>query len=133
MMESGGIFAVTALAVTAAMIGLFLKESKLPVLGLLIAIAAGAIIFLKLLPALANLFSGFQDIAALSGVNSYYVGLMLKIIGVAYIAEFGAQLCRDAGQSALAMKIEFAAKIGVMLMALPILAGVIRSVLALLT
>ncbi|MEG1537939.1 MAG: stage III sporulation protein AD, partial [Clostridiales bacterium] len=121
MMESGGIFAVTALAVTAAMIGLFLKESKLPVLGLLIAIAAGAIIFLKLLPALANLFSGFQDIAALSGVNSYYVGLMLKIIGVAYIAEFGAQLCRDAGQSALAMKIEFAAKIGVMLMALPIL------------
>ncbi len=131
-MGESGIFALTALAIAAAMIAVFLKESKLPVLGMLAALAAGAVIFLKLLPSLSGLLTGFADIASLSGVNSYYLGLMLKIIGVAYIAEFGAQLCRDAGQSALAMKIEFVAKVGIMLLALPILAAVIRSIMQLL-
>ena len=131
MADAGNIIAVTGVAVVAAMVSLFLKESKLPVLAMLTALAAGAIILIELLPSLQTLIDGFSNISAASGLNSYYLLLMLKIIGIAYIAEFGAQLCRDAGQGAVAIKIEFAAKIGIMLLSLPILSAVIQSVLAL--
>lgn len=131
MADAGGIIAVTGVALVATMVSLFLKESKLPVLAMLTALAAGAIILIELLPSLQKLIDGFGSISTASGLNSYYLLLMLKIIGIAYIAEFGAQLCRDAGQGAIAIKIEFAAKIGIMMLSLPILSAVIQSVLAL--
>jgi stage III sporulation protein AD len=57
---------------------------------------------------------------------------VLKIMGIAYIAEFGAQVCRDAGEGSTATKIEFAAKILVMVLALPIIVAILESVLRLL-
>ena len=60
-----------------------------------------------------------------------YMGTILKIVGVAYIADFGSQICRDAGEGALASKIEFAAKIIVLVMAVPIIVAVLQSLLKL--
>ncbi|MGQ0512778.1 SpoIIIAC/SpoIIIAD family protein, partial [Bacillus sp. D-CC] len=46
---------------------------------------------------------------------------LLTIIGIAYIAEFGAQITKDAGQGAIASKIELAGKILILVMAIPII------------
>ena len=51
---------------------------------------------------------------------------LLKIIGIAYIAEFGAQITKDAGQGAIASKIELAGKILILVMAIPILTVVMK-------
>ncbi|MHB8157554.1 MAG: stage III sporulation protein AD, partial [Desulfocucumaceae bacterium] len=56
-------------------------------------------------------------------------GTILKIVGIAYIADFGAQICRDAGEGAVASKIEFAAKIMVLVLAVPIVVAVLNSLL----
>jgi len=124
---------VAALALTAAAIAVFLKSSRLPTAALLVTLAAGAVVFIRLLPSLSTLFGSFGQIGELAGVNQTYLTLLLKIIGLAYVAEFTAQLCRDADQGATALKIEFAAKVAIMLLALPILAAIIDTVLSLLS
>ena len=132
MTGSLSILPLLGLAVIAAVAAVFLKESRLPTLALLLTLAAGALIFLGLLPALAQLVAAFTALGESIGADGDYLQLMLKIIGLSYLAEFCAQLCRDAGQGAAAFKIELAAKTGVLLLALPVLAAVISSVSSLL-
>ncbi len=126
------IFSLVGLAVLGAVVAIFLKESKLPVFSLLLALTVGAIIFIWLLPKLEEVLRLFQDIAAKANLNTYYLATVFKVIGVAYIAEFGAQLCRDAGQGAIALKVELGAKVGILLLAMPIMASILQSVLGLL-
>ncbi len=129
---AGGLFSLIAVALTAAVAAVFLRDTRLPAMAVLLMLAAGALIFLRLLPSLRQLWQAFAAIGDASGVNTAYVALLLKIIGVAYLAEFAAQVCRDAGQGAAALKIEFAAKVAVLLLALPVLQAVVAVILALL-
>lgn len=57
--------------------------------------------------------------------------IVLKIVGVAYLAEFGADICRDADEKALATKIEIAAKVGVVVLAIPIIVAILESLMRL--
>ena len=52
---------------------------------------------------------------------TFAVYVVLRVIGIAYVAQFGAELCRDAGESAVASKIEFAGKIIIMTLSMPIM------------
>lgn len=72
-----------------------------------------------------------QNIAVDANVNMVYLETILKIIGIAYIAEFGAQISRDAGQGTIASKIELGGKIIILAMALPILTAIIETVIGL--
>lgn len=132
MTGSLSVLPLLGLAVIAAAVAVFLKESRLPTLAVIVTLAAGALIFLGLLPALSQLVTAFTALGESIGADGDYLQLMLKIIGLSYLAEFCAQLCRDAGQGAAAFKIELAAKTGVLLLALPVLAAVISSVSSLL-
>lgn len=69
-----------------------------------------------------------ERIALKANVNLIYVETILKIIGIAYIAEFGAQITKDAGQGAIASKIELAGKILILAMAVPILTVIIETI-----
>ena len=108
-MNTAALFAMIAVALVAAISAVFLRESRMKTTAMLVTLAAGAIILIRLLPYLDELIQTFSALSTASGVNSSYLGLLLKIIGVAYIAEFGAQICRDAGEGAAAMKVELAA------------------------
>lgn len=72
-----------------------------------------------------------QKIAIDANVNMIYLETILKIIGIAYIAEFGAQISKDAGQGAIASKIELGGKILILAMAIPILTAIIETVIGL--
>ena len=58
-----------------------------------------------------------------------YLNTLLKIMGIAYLAEFGSQICRDAGEGVIAGKVEFAGKLLILVMALPLLAAVLETIL----
>ncbi len=72
-----------------------------------------------------------EKIAINANVNIIYVETILKIIGIAYIAEFAAQITKDAGQGAIASKIELAGKILILAMAIPILTVMIETIIKL--
>ena len=73
----------------------------------------------------------FRELAEKAQISQLYLTTILKIIGIAYITEFGSQVCRDAGEGAVASKIEFAGKIFIMLMAVPIIALVLDTIVRL--
>ncbi len=86
-----------------------------------ISILAGVIIFSLIIQHLSYIIDTIRDLSRRANLEITYFSTILKIIGTAYIVEFGAQLSRDAGENSIAMKIELAGKIIIMTLAIPIL------------
>jgi stage III sporulation protein AD len=64
-----------------------------------------------------------------ANIDIQYLPALLKIIGIAYIVEFGAEICRDAGENAIASKIELAGKVLIAIMAIPIITSLLELVI----
>lgn len=97
----------------------------------MIVVFVGCTIFLYLVDQIYEIIRMIEKIAVNANVNMMYMETILKIIGIAYIAEFGAQLTKDAGQGAIASKIELGGKILILTMAIPILTVIIETVIGL--
>lgn len=122
---------ITGIGLIATFLILILKE-HIPSLAFAITLVVGAIVFIFLIDQIQEIFHLLKKLASDANINIVYVETILKIIGIAYIAEFGAQITRDAGQSAIAAKIELAGKIIIISIAIPILKVIIETVLRLL-
>ncbi|MBY8833692.1 stage III sporulation protein AD [Bacillus licheniformis] len=121
---------IVGLGIIATFLSLIVKEQK-PTFAFLIVVFAGCTIFLFLVDQVYEIIRMIEKIAANANINMMYVETILKIIGIAYIAEFGAQLTKDAGQGAIASKIELAGKILILVMAVPILTVIIETIIGL--
>lgn len=124
---------ITAI-VTLGLIGsilLVIIRAQRPEMALQLGIAIGAIIFLSLIGRVIQIIDLLMDLAARSSVNRTYLTILLKIIGVAYITEFGAQICKDAGEGSVASKLELAGKVIIMVMAVPILVAILDMIIRL--
>jgi stage III sporulation protein AD len=122
---------VVGLGLIATFLILVIKEQK-PVFAFLLATFTGVVIFLSLVDKIADVLGILTQLAEKARVNSMFLETVLKIIGIAYIAEFGAQVTRDAGQGSIASKIELAGKILIMVMAIPIITMMIETVVQIL-
>lgn len=126
------IMQIMGLGLVAAIISVFLKETNSHTNALIVSLIVGVIIFIAILDDLAYILRALEDLAVKAKVNQLYLTTILKIIGLAYIAEFGAQISRDAGETAIAGRIEFAAKILILVLAVPILVAVFETIIRLL-
>lgn len=127
-----GLFVILGLALVATIMIVFVQDSRIPGVAVMISVFVGALIFLQVLPKIVQVIAVFQQLATRANLNQFYLSTVFKIIGIAYIAEFGAQVCRDAGQGAIATKVEFAAKVMVLVLAVPIIGAILESVVRLL-
>ena len=126
-----GIFQITAIGILAAVLSITIKKQN-PETALLIAITAGALIFLMVLPMLTEAVHMVNHLGSLADGQAPYVGLALRVVGVAYMAELGASVCSDAGETAIAAKIDLAGRAIVLVMAMPIVMDILRVVTGLL-
>ncbi|MFC4777457.1 stage III sporulation protein AD [Paenibacillus sp. GCM10023252] len=125
------IIQVVGLGLIATVLILVVREQK-PMFAFLLAAFTGLFIFLFLIGKIETVIAVLQELADRSGIPSIYLQTILKIIGIAYIAEFGAQIVRDAGQESIASKIEFAGKVLILVLAVPILSVIVETVIGLL-
>jgi stage III sporulation protein AD len=125
------IIQIVGLGLIVTILTLIIKEQK-PEIAFLLATFTGIVIFLFLIGKISSIIRILEDLATKSGINMVFLKTILKIIGVAYIAEFGAQIVRDAGQESVASKIELTGKILIMVMAIPIISVIIETVVKLL-
>ena len=121
---------VIALGLIGTIFSVLLKKEN-PQIAMLTAAATGILIFLMLCSPLGELISLLRETAEQAGVGEDYFGIVLKVIGIAYLTQFGAQLCADAGESAIAAKIELAGKVLMMAAAAPVLTGLLETVIGL--
>ncbi|MEF9933791.1 MAG: stage III sporulation protein AD [Clostridium sp.] len=122
---------VVVIGIVATIIVVFLKDQR-PELALQLSLAAGIIIFLFMVTKLTVVVQALQQISQRVNIDMAYLNIVLKIIGVAYLASFGVEICRDAGQSSIASKIEFAGKIIIISLSIPILMAVMDLVVKIL-
>ncbi|MDU4960415.1 MAG: stage III sporulation protein AD [Sporomusaceae bacterium] len=118
---------IVGLGFIATLLALVIRQQR-PELAVQLGIALSIGIFLLVLGKIQVVLQVFQDLAAKANISQLHLNTILKIIGIAYIAEFGAQVCRDAGEGSIAGKIEFAAKVLIMVMAIPIIALVLDTI-----
>lgn len=125
------IIQVVGIGLIATFLVMVLKEHK-PLFAYALAIFAGVVIFISLAGKISDIFQALQNLASRAKVDGIFFETIIKIVGIAYITEFGAQITRDAGQSAIASKIELAGKVLIMMMAIPIVTAIIDSIVKIL-
>ncbi|WP_343223104.1 stage III sporulation protein AD [Mesobacillus maritimus] len=121
---------IIGVALVATFLALILKEQK-PNFAFLLIVFTGCAIFLFLVDQIYLIINMIEQLATNAKVNLIYVETILKIIGIAYIAEFAAQITKDAGQGSIASKIELGGKILILATAIPILTVMIETIIQL--
>jgi stage III sporulation protein AD len=122
------IIKVVAFAFTALFIVLIFKGRR-DDLAIQVSIAAGILIFLFMINKLTIIMSFLQTLSNKANIDVVYLNTVFKILGIAYLASFSSEICRDAGESSIATKVEFAGKILILVLAIPILMAVMQSIL----
>ncbi len=125
------IFQILGCGFLVLVLWLVLQQYKSSV-SVFVVTAFGAIVFLNIAGQLQNVLQILMRLSEQAGVNVIYLTTVFKIIGIAWLTEFFCQVCRDAGSSALAVKVEFAAKVAILLLAFPVLTAVLESITAIL-
>ncbi|MCQ2480050.1 MAG: stage III sporulation AC/AD family protein [Clostridia bacterium] len=82
-------------------------------------IAAMIAVFFSILNVAQSVIYYFSDFISSGVIDAGYAMLLFKALGIAIIAQFGAEMCRDSDNSALAFALETAAKIAIIAMSLP--------------
>ena len=123
------IISFVVLSLVTAVISLYLKDSGFATAAVLAVVCGGILILLKLIPFFSEIFRTVKEIASVSGLKTDYIGLVIKVVGIAYIGEFAGELCRDAGEASLAGKVDLGTKVVIMIMAMPLLETILSTVM----
>ena len=110
---------------------MLLKPIK-PEISLIIGLCGGVLILSLVINYVFEIVETFTNIVQKTGMNTGLLKIVLKIIGVGYLSEFGANVCNDAGSSSVADKILLAGKIIILVIALPIVTNIIEIILEIL-
>lgn len=103
-----------------------------PELAMALSIAAGVMALIWALGHVQSAIEGLTELAGGAGLQSGAVTVMLRAAGVALLTEFAAQLCRDAGEGALAGRVEFGGRAALMAMCVPLVSGLAARLIELL-
>jgi stage III sporulation protein AD len=118
------ILQIVSLGIVATILVMLLKKER-PEIAILISIIAGILIFISVVSKLAAVLELLKTFTEKANIDMIYINTLFKIIGIAYIAEFGAGLCKDAGEEYIAGKIELAGKIIIAALAFPIITSLL--------
>ena len=97
----------------------------------LISAAAGVILLLAALESIQDVQAAFTRLERLGGLQDGYLDILLKVLGVSYVAELAAQTCCDLGEKGLSLKVELAGKLCVFSMTAPMLLKLLETILEL--
>lgn len=122
---------VVGFVLIALFLFLFFKDKRGD-LSVLVLLSAGVLVFIFSLSQINEIISFLKNIAEKATIDSVYLGVILKIIGIAYLASFASEICKDAGAGSLASKVEFSGKLFILTLAIPILMAVLDSILQIL-
>lgn len=125
------IIKVIAVGIIAIIIVIIIKQYK-PEFAIYVSLITGAIILYLIFGELQGIINLLQNISNKAGVSSQFLSLLLKITGVAFLTEFAINICKDAGEGAIASKIEIGSKVIIVSMSIPIISSLLDVILKLL-
>ncbi len=125
------IIKIVGIGLVALVIIILLKQYK-PEFAIYISLLTGVLILILIMDKLTGIVNLIQSIVNQSYINTEFITLLIKITGIAFLSEFAISICKDAGEAAIASKIEIGSKIIIISMAIPILSSLLELILKLL-
>ncbi|HZK44504.1 MAG TPA: stage III sporulation protein AD [Syntrophomonadaceae bacterium] len=119
---------IVGLALVTTILLLILRQEK-PVMAVLLSIVFSIIIFTLMMGKMASIINVMKELTRRAEINYFFLATILKILGIAYLGEFAAAICNDAGEEAVAKKVEFASKIIIAVLTLPIMIAILESLI----
>lgn len=109
-----------------------LFKDKRSDIAMLLVLGAGILVFIFCLSQFKQVVDFINTMAQKAGIDSVYIGIVLKIVAIAYISSFASEICKDAGAGSLSSKVELAGKLFILVLSVPILMAVLNSIISIL-
>ncbi|MCL2056999.1 MAG: stage III sporulation AC/AD family protein [Oscillospiraceae bacterium] len=113
------IAAVIGAGLIAAILCVLLRRER-PEFALLLSLAAGAFVLFALFGEIADIIGRVRAMLTASIIPGEYLSVLLRAMGICLLTQIACDTCRDAGESAIAAKLEMAGKIAVLAVSLPL-------------
>lgn len=121
------LFKIIGVALITATTSILLKSTK-PELSFAVGIAGVIVILIFIMELLQNSINILATLANASGISGGLMKILLKIVGVGYLTEFGAGILSDFGNNSLADKVVLGGKLTILVLSLPILESMLTLV-----
>ncbi len=118
---------ILGIGLIALLLIIIIRQYK-PEFTVYISLVAGILILVCILPKISAIIDMLNSLVSNASINSSFLVLLLKITGIAFLTEFAVSICRDAGESAIATKMDMGGKVVIISMSIPILAGLLETV-----
>ena len=96
--------------------------------GIFMSVAVSIFLFACIVDRLEIFVSTVEQISSYIDMDAGYLSVMLKMIGVTYIAEFSSGICRDAGYQTIAVQIEIFSKLTILALGMPVLLALLETI-----
>ena len=116
-----------AAGVCAALIALQVKGGKTEY-GIYVSIAAGLLLAAGILGKLDTVLATVREIGSFLQIEGSYLGVLLKMLGITYVAEFASNICKDSGYQTIASQIQLFGKLSVLALGMPVLLTLLRTI-----
>ena len=123
---------IAMIGLAAVLLAMQVKVGR-PEYEIFITMAACLCIFFFLMTKLQVILNAINQIQGYIHLNSDYIGILLKMIGITYVAEFSANLCKDAGYHAVAGQVEMFGKLSILVISMPVLLALLDTISQFLT
>lgn len=121
------ILRISILGVAGTLIALILRKEKSEY-STFISMAVCICIFVYIITKLETVLTFAERLENLISVDSRYIALVLKMIGITYVAEFAINICKDAGYGAISNQIEIFAKMSILVVSIPVLTAFLETI-----
>lgn len=125
------IIKIIGIGLVALVIIIILKQYK-PEYAIYVSIIAGILILFLAIEKITGIINLLQSISDKTYINKTFLTILLKITGIAFITEFAVSICSDAGEKAIANKIEIGSKVIIITMSIPIITSLLELILEIL-
>ena len=122
---------IVGIGLVALILVIVIKQYR-PEFALYISLIAGVFILYLALDEISDVINLLKNITEKSGMNSEFLKILLKMTGIAFLAEFAISICKDAGEGAIASKVELGSKAIIVSMSIPIIYNLLEVILKLL-
>ena len=99
-----------------------------PEIAVVIAVISSILLAMYGLKQMEEILTVFEMIRSYSKIPQSYFQILLKLIGISFICEFASNICKDAGQASIAKQIEFAGKLAILIVGLPVFESLLGTI-----
>lgn len=125
------IFKITLIALLATVMILIIKQTR-PELAVMVSVITVTVLFLFSIDKVGQVVNLIRNLSDSAGLPSEFLSIILKIVGIAYVTEFGANICKDVGESAIASKVQFSGKCIIIFLGISIIGNFVETILGIL-